>query len=135
MKYFCILSASLLAGMSSCEKGTPVTPPACTAGPGGNLTMVVFPQHHGKAIVSKSSYPDTVYLKFGATEYPGNLSSFDKFYVGEAGEDHVHISGLKCGQYYIYATGFDSTERVTGGIPYNTAQSTGEVNVIVPVTE
>lgn len=51
--------------------------------------------------------------------------------------NHVHVEGLKCGQYYLYAAGWDTSisQVVKGGIPYNTDQSTGEVIVKVPVVE
>jgi hypothetical protein len=120
----------------ACKKDKPVET-SCVAGTGGGLTLVAYPEHHGKAIVNISGYPDTVYLKFNTQDFPGSLKNFDRVYVGEEGEDHVHISGLKCGNYYIYATGFDTTinQRVAGGIPFSTSQTSGEVSLKIPVTE
>jgi hypothetical protein len=78
----------------------------CTAGKGGGLTIVAFPQHHGQAILSKTVYLDTVYVEFNTKDAPSNnLSDYDTYFVGEAGEDHVHLTGLKCGNYYLLATG------------------------------
>ncbi len=112
---------------------------SCTyAGTGGNTTIVAKPQHHGMPIVSKVGYVDSAYVKFNTQESPGiNPSSYDLVLAGEVGEDHVHITGLKPGKYYIRMTGFDSTivQRVVGGIPYVLTQASGEVDLTVPVSE
>ncbi len=108
------------------------------AGSGGNTTIVAFPQHHGAPIFSHTNYRDTAYVKFNAQEFPGtNPSLYDLTFIGEDGEDHVHLEELKAGKYYIYMVGLDTTimERVTGGIPYVLTQTSGEVDLIVPVTE
>jgi len=112
----------------SCEYG----------GLGGSATIVALPQHHGTPIISSAAYPDTAMVKFNAIEFPGTSpSNYDLVLVGDSGEDHIHIEGLKKGKYYIFMTGFDSSanERVLGGIPYTLTSSTGEVDVIIPVTE
>ncbi|MCX6199794.1 MAG: hypothetical protein NTY88_11335 [Bacteroidetes bacterium] len=84
----------ITVSVSSCKK-------KCKeAGTGGQVTIAAFPQHHGKTIWNKTWYLDTVYLKFNTQDSPGaNLSSYDTYFVGEDGEDHVHIEGLKCGDY------------------------------------
>ena len=114
----------------SCEYG----------GLGGNATIVAYPQHHGRAIVSSGSYPDTAMVKFNAIEFPGfSPSNYDLILAGDSGEDHIHIGGLKKGKYFIFMTGFDTdsntNERVVGGIPYTLTSSSGVVDVNVPVTE
>lgn len=108
------------------------------AGTGGNVTLVVRPQHHGTPILNGPSYPDTAYLKFNTQESFGNFSNADLIVAGiHMGEDHVEIEGLKPGKYYILATGFDTTinQRVFGGIPYIITAEAGEVIVNVPVVE
>ena len=90
-------------------------------GTGGNATLVIFPQHHGRAINNHVGYSDTVFLKFGVKELPGlKASDYDTYFVGNGREDHVHCTGLKAGQYYIFCVGYDSTilSRVAGGISY-----------------
>ena len=129
---FSVLFLCVLFSFSACKKK------CAEAGTGGNVTLVAFPQHHGMAILSGALYPDTVYLKFNAKDNPGtNLASYDTYFVGEAGEEHVHLEGLKCGDYYIYAVGYDSTihERVQGGIPYSFDKESGELNLTIPVVE
>ena len=104
----------------------------------GNTTIVAKPQHHGVPIISKIGYVDSAFVKFNTQESPGSLASdYDLVIAGEEGEDHVHIEELKPGKYFIMMTGFDSTitQRVSGGIPYILTQSSGEVDVEVPVSE
>lgn len=112
---------------------------SCTyGGLGGNTTIVAKPQHHGATIYNLADYSDSAYVKFDAINSPGtDLSQYDLKLAGDSGEDHVHIEGLKPGKYYIYMAGFDTSinERVRGGIPINLTQSSGELELVVPVTE
>ncbi len=110
------------------------------AGLGGDNTLVAFPQHHGKPIFSHSTpnYRDTVFVKFNATEQPGTKpSDYDRAFIGEAGENHVHIHGLQIGKYYLYTVGWDSTisQRVKGGVSIELKKLTAETEVDIPVTE
>lgn len=112
--------------------------PCPSAGTGGAVEIAAFPQHHQLPILSHVGYLDTAYVKFNAHELPGlKPSDFDLVIAGEVGENHVHIPNLKCGDYFIYMTGFDTTinQRVTGGVPWSVTQTSGEIDVIVPVTE
>jgi hypothetical protein len=126
----------LLLGMTllfSCKKDD-----NCNAGTGGNLTLVIFPEHHGESIYSQGNYRDTVYIKFNTQEFPGtNPSSYDLIAVGDSGENHVHVHGLTCGDYYIYAVGIDTSlgERVFGGRPFSTSETSGELSIDVAVVE
>lgn len=128
-----ISAAALVAGAAACNRSDDS---GCVAGTGGDLTLVVFPQHHGKPIPNKANYLDTVFVKFNTQDAPSD-GVYDKYFVGEAGEDHIHLTGLKCGNYYLFGTGYDTTinQRVKGGIPYTTEQSSGEVDLNLPVTE
>lgn len=129
----------LIVGVQSCKK-------KCKeAGLGGNLTVVAFLQHHTKPIINHVGYSDTVYVKYNTQDFPGvtvphenpPLTGFDTYFVGEEGEDHVHLEGLKCGDYYIYGVGMDTTGpyRVLGGIPFSTDKESGEVDLNLPVSE
>lgn len=108
----------------------------CIGGSGGNLTIAAFPQHHTKPILNKANYLDTVFIKYNTLDKPAD-DKYDTYFVGEEGEDHVHLKGLKCGNYYFFATGFDTTiaQRVSGGIPYTTDKNDGEIDLDIPVTE
>jgi hypothetical protein len=149
----CMSLAILVGIMSSCTKKKGCRDPlsvnydvtaekddgSCEyAGLGGNTTLVLFPKHHNNSVPNTTSYPDTAFLKFNATQSPGtNAGAYDKIFVGEAGEDHIHCVGLKPGRYYIMVAGFDTTisKRVTGGMPYTLTQSAGEVDLDVAVVE
>ena len=114
----------------SCEYG----------GLGGSVELVAKPEHHGDPILSGDSagYNDSLFIKFNAIESPGsNPSNYDLVVVGDSGEDHVHLDGLKRGLYYIYMTGWDivGNERVFGGIPIKIEQTSGEFVIKVPVSE
>jgi hypothetical protein len=102
------LTAAIMFAVTSC----------CREGDGGDATLVVFLKHHGTTVKNHVTYPDTVYVKFNAKDAPKSLGDYDTKFAGEPGEDHVHVEGLKCGDYYIYGAGFDSTinTRVIGGM-------------------
>jgi hypothetical protein len=108
------------------------------AGLGGTTIIVAKPRHHGATIYNQSNYPDTAYVKFSAHDFPGqDPSSYDAAFAGAEGEDHVNITGLKPGYYYIWMAGFDTSivQRVTGGIPYTLTQASGQLELVIPVTE
>jgi hypothetical protein len=107
-------------------------------GTGGSTIINAKPQHHGVPIPGQPNYPDTVYVKFNTQSSPGTSASvYDLVLAGDTAEDHVHVPGMKPGKYYIQMTGFDTAYglRVIGGIPYVLTQSSGEVDVVVPVVE
>jgi len=108
------------------------------AGSGGDVTLSLFPQHHGVAIVSSGTHPDSAFIKFNATNSPGTAGNlYDIVLAGDSGEEHVHVHNLKRGKYFIFMTGFDTTinQRVTGGIPYTITQTSGDIDINIPVTE
>lgn len=128
-----ILVLSLLALLgSSCKRKE-----ICVGGLGGDLTLVLFPQHHGKAIYSQDTVRDTAFVKFNTQDAPAVGVPYDLIVYGVAGENHVNVHNLKCGDYYVYMTGYDSSiqQRVKGAIPVSTSQKTGELDVVVPVSE
>lgn len=109
-------------------------------GTGGDATLVVFPQHHGKTIKNHYGYPDTVFVKFKADELPGTTpDKFDTYFVGEPGEDHIHCKNLLPGKYYLYCVAMDSSGpyRVTGGLAVKIKwrERKKEIDLDVPVTE
>ena len=109
-------------------------------GTGGKATLVTFLKHHGKPIINHVGYPDTVFVKFNAKELTGTKpSDFDTYFVGEAGEDHVHCEELKWGDYYLYGVGYDSTilQRVSGGmaVKIKRKERNDETDIDMAVTE
>jgi hypothetical protein len=109
----------------------------CVAGFGGALTLVVYPQHNGSSVYSRDAYRDTAFIKFNTLTAPPDSVFYDLIVFGNAGENHVNVPNLKCGNYYVHVTGYDTVtqQRVTGSFPVNTTQQTGEQNVVVPVNQ
>jgi len=110
------------------------------AGTGGDVSLIVYPEHHGNPIINHIGYPDTVFLKFNAEELPGTKpSDFDIYFVGTPREDFVHCEGLKAGKYYVYVVGMDSAGpyRVMGGMPLKIKYSErkNEIKLTMPVVE
>ncbi|HYV93111.1 MAG TPA: hypothetical protein VE978_15155 [Chitinophagales bacterium] len=129
-----ILSISIFSCKDKCKD---------VAGTGGSFTIVAFPQHHSAPIISESlpGYPDSAFVKFsppGDFVTTSNPADYDLVLVGDSGENHVHIENLKCGDYYIFMTGWDvnGNWRVKGGIPVNIpVDAPSEIDQDVPVTE
>lgn len=104
------------------------------AGKGGSATINVFPQHHE---VAKNLTAFKAYIKYGTKDAPTSgvyddsmvLVNHDSLVSGS-------FAGLKNGDYYLYASGYDTSIKSTvhGGLPYAiTAQIPQSVQV--PVSE
>jgi len=133
IKFIAILILTSVVALYSCKKES-----KCVAGSGGSLTLTAILQHHGVTIPNQANYPDTVFVKYNTQEYPGGTAAnYDTYFVGDSGEDHVHLKNLRCGDYYIFGVGKDTSlhKRVTGGTPYSTSATSGEITIYVPVTE
>jgi len=98
-----LFSFLLLFILFSCKKGDT----------GGSATVTTYVNHHGKAI----NLP-VIYVKFDAKKQPSDPTNDYDLKVQGSHENHVHIKELRYGNYYLYATGFDSTsmQNVKGGI-------------------
>lgn len=114
---------------------------SCTKeGLGGDATLILKPQHHSVPIYSTNAYRDTIYVKFNTQEAPANPEKdYDAVFVGNAGDDFVRCEGLKHGDYYVYAAGWDPAinMRVVGGIPITIKRKErkDEIEKTVPVVE
>lgn len=112
----------------------------CKEGANGDATIVVFLKHHGNVIPNNANHVDTVWVKFNAKDSPGSgTDKYDTYFVGEAGEDHVHCHDLKCGDYFLFGTGLDTTigMRVSGGahIKIKHKERKDEIDTDLAVTE
>ncbi|MEI7982211.1 MAG: hypothetical protein WCI71_11205 [Bacteroidota bacterium] len=117
-------------------KHTPESPPACIAGRGGGVTIVVYALNGGIRLPNYYAHPDTAFVKFGTTISPGpDPAGYNTYYVSEPGEDHIHCMGLKCGDYFVYRTAWDSAANVVryGGNGISIADTTGDMFLIVTV--
>ena len=89
--------------------------------------------HHSKAVAEA-----TVYIKMGATEFPGDdISKYDFEVTADAG-GNFKVESLYKGDYYLYAIGKDFTVPppwlVKGGIPVKLRYNE-KLTVELPVTE
>ena len=105
----------------------------CKGGSGGQATLVASPYHHTKPIQGA-----ILYVKYNTTDPPGtNPSDYDAKFTAGPNEFTITCNGLKCGDYYLYCTGYDSTllRVVTGGmtvhIKYSDRKSTENINVAI----
>lgn len=103
MKKQIIICCIALATVVSCKKNQA----------GGNAEVSGRVVHHSKNIPNAS-----VYVKYNATEFPGeDVSKYDHQFSADASGAYT----FKCykGSYYLYAVGIDAAlgEQVTGGIP------------------
>lgn len=89
----------------------------CEYGGEGGLNTIVFSPHsQGRPVYNKTTYLDSVYVKFNAIEVPGIKSlsfggdpnGYDRIFTGNVGDSTIIIPGLKKGKYVIYITGYDS---------------------------
>ena|ERR1035437_628414 len=100
-------------------------------GTGGKSSVSGYVMHHSKAIPNA-----IVYIKYGATEFPGTDVSLYDASIPTGADAHYEFKDLRRGDYYLYGVGFDNSivATVTGGIgiklKYNKSTTTD-----VPVTE
>lgn len=92
----------LLFAFVSCKK----------EGPGGKATVKGYVMHHDDYIPNA-----TVYIKYGATDFPGSDVSKYNTSVQADGSGYYEIHNLQKGDYYLYSVGFDVdiSENVYGG--------------------
>ena len=117
-------------------KHNPDTGPTCVADSGGNEAIVVYATHGGTFIPNYYTHLDTAFVKFGSTSSPGTKpGDYNTYFVGEPGENHIHCFGLKCGDYFIFRTAWDSVENVRryGGYGLSIPDTIVEKSIIVAV--
>ena len=118
----------------SCMHKPEIAP--CIAGTGGNLSIVAYAMHGDISIPNYYTHLDTAFVKFGTLHSPGtNASNYDTYYVSDPGEDHIHCYGLKCGNYFIYRTAWDSVANVRryGGYGVSISDIEGGISIMVTV--
>lgn len=99
------------------------------------LTGRVFGQvmHHDELI------PDAVvYIKYGATEFPGiDTSIYDDQVTVDTTDASFEFTNLGKGSYYLFGVGYDEACpcEVIGGLPLSLISDAATYETIVPVTE
>ena len=120
---------------SSCKKKeSPVT---CTAGAGGSVNFHFALFHHTTLIPNNALRPDTVWVKYCQSGWNDDPSTYDSRFIGVPGEDSVHVTGLKPGQYYFRGSGYDTSIslEVSGGVGASCDGNTSNLYLNIPVTE
>ena len=112
-----------LLSLASCQQKT-------SAGWGGNAVLRLEARHHGVLIDSC-----TFSIKFNASDLPTEYDITQQSITDSSGS-YVVISGLKEGDYYLFASGWDPSisQTVKGGMPY-TIRSENQQSVVIAVTE
>src|SRR5687768_1013976 len=108
-KIYLLLILSLGIVLSSCTKeDKDENEMKDEAGLGCNVEVTVFPKLNCNAVFSTSDYLDSAYVKFNTLEYPGESPSLYDLAVASDLSDHIHVKGLKKGDYMFYVTGMDT---------------------------
>jgi hypothetical protein len=134
---YLFLSVSLLAFSACGDDDNDQTPQSdCVGGKGGAMVLAAKTVHHTRPINGCK-----LYIKYNTNSFPGeNTSVYDDSLQMPIDSSQAWFSGLKCGKYYLYATGIDSLLPspvwiVKGGIPVNTSLSADTLNITVYITE
>ncbi|MGZ3894637.1 MAG: hypothetical protein ACXVPN_03610 [Bacteroidia bacterium] len=94
----------------------------CKAGTGGKATIVcnVINTNTGTAVTNA-----TVYVLYGSSKPPASIDKFSDHKSTGIYSSTATFSGMKCGTYYLYATGYDSAVSLPlkGGGPYSLQHS------------
>jgi hypothetical protein len=99
---------------------------------GGKSNIKGKVMHHEQAIPFAR-----VYIKYNATEFPGEDVSVYNTYIDADLNGNFLIEHIYHGQYYFYAVGYDAAiaETVKGGIALKVKMFKEVTGFVVPVTE
>jgi hypothetical protein len=116
-----IVSAIMALTFTSCHK----------EGTGGHSSVNGNVKHHSKLIPNA-----VVYIKYGATEFPGTDVGLYDDHVTSDTNAHYEFTGLRKGDYYLYGVGWDAAGpfEVKGGVGIKLKYNKASTND-VPVTE
>ncbi len=122
-KFFIVFNflTILFFSFSSCKK----------EGTGGNSSVSGNVKHHQELIPNA-----IVYIKYGATEFPGaDVSVYDDKVTSDMNA-HFEFKDLQKGDYYLYGVGYDFTGSYTvlGGLGIELKSNKASI-VDVPVVE
>lgn len=117
----CSFFAMLFFSFSSCKK----------EGPGGKSSVSGNVKHHQELIPNA-----IVYIKYGATEFPGaDISIYDDKVTSDTNA-HFEFKDLQKGDYYLYGVGYDfsGSYNVVGGVGIELKRNKAS-ETDIPVTE
>ena len=106
---------------------------SCTKeGTGGNSNVSGVVVHHTELITDA-----TVYIKYGATEFPGSSpDDYDDYIVVDTASAFYEFKELKKGTYYLWGSGYDPSGDydVTAGFRISLEKNADKV-INIPVVE
>jgi uncharacterized protein (DUF2141 family) len=120
-----VLLAFIFICLNACTKG----------GTGGSASIIGKIQHHEKNIANAR-----VFIKYDEKEFPGtDTTKYDAVVTADQQANYT-FTGLKKGNYYLYAVGKDGVENgnpfdVFGGARIDINAKKEAVQFNVPVTE
>ncbi len=125
------IAFSLLLIFSACKKDIPQNGSVIS----GPISLEVHATHHSIDVPAI-----TIYLKKDATAFPGNDSSIYNYKGVADGYGIYTFTKLFPGNYYVYASGYDSLwhSYVRGNVPITLNDSTlnnNEASISVEVSE
>ena len=134
---FLLLLITLMVSFYGCKPDKDDEPvDSCPEGRTGALQLSATMIHHSRPIKGCD-----LYIKYNATEFPGEDTSLYDYHVTAPGNSAVAvIDSLNCGNYYLYAIGIDSLLDPSGwlckgGLPFSTDKKSGSVSINVYITE
>lgn len=132
-----LIAMLFITSFNSCKEDDTTTPiNNCVGGKGGSVTFEVKTIHHIREIKGC-----TIYIKYNAQDFPGeNPSSYDYVFKADDSLSVSYTDSMKCGKYYLFATGIDSllsppNNIVKGGVPINISQVQDTTKINLYVTE
>jgi hypothetical protein len=132
-----LIAVLFITSCTSCKEDDPTTPTNnCIGGKGGAVTFEVKTIHHIREIKGC-----TIYIKYNAQDFPGeNASNYDYVFKADDSMSISYTDSMKCGKYYLFATGIDSllsppNNIVKGGVPINISQIQDTARINLYVTE
>lgn len=127
MKYLLTISAFLVVAACHPDKND-------GPGKGGSADITLYPQHHQ---VAKNIINGKIYVRYNTLDVPTSGVYDDS--VSCTNHDSLIsgvFTGLKNGNYYFYATGYDTSihQGVKGGSPYTISRQSAQA-FNLPVSE
>lgn len=94
----------------------------CKAGTGGKASIVCRVYN---TTTGGNGNNSTVYIYYGSSKPPASLDKFDAHKSTGLNSNTVTFTNMKCGTYYLYATGYDSIVSLPlkGGGPFSLTHS------------
>lgn len=124
---FALILALAGSSLSACSRKD-----GGSAGKGGKASLSCSPAHHGSF---RNIINAKVFIKYNAQDLPGSFDDSMNCSITN-NKATATFSGLRTGNYYVYARATDTTigSIVEGGIPFTLSEESAQA-ITIPVTE